>query len=184
MNEARTQAAGRLAPGDIAHAAALAVAALLSYWLITAGATALIGGPPDKLGGMWAGISAIFVFRDTVAASLAAGRSRLIATAVSCVLCLAYLLVLPFTALGMAALVAAGVLFATLLGRREDGTTTGITILVVMVVADVTGPPVWRQPFLRLLDTAVGIAVGVGCQWIAWRVSARLARNPSPPARR
>jgi uncharacterized YccA/Bax inhibitor family protein len=52
------------------------------------------------------------------------------------------------------------------LGRRDDITTTGITTAVVMVVAAISPNQAWRQPLLRLLDTVIGIAIGVMCKWI------------------
>jgi uncharacterized membrane protein YccC len=48
------------------------------------------------------------------------------------------------------------------LGRREDIVTTGITTAVVMVVAAMSPQDAWQQPLLRLIDTVVGIAVGIG----------------------
>ena len=53
-----------------------------------------------------------------------------------------------------------------LLGRREDIVTTGITTAVVMVVAAMSPHDAWQQPLLRLVDTIVGIAVGIGCMRI------------------
>ncbi len=115
---------------------------------------------------IWAVISTVFVFRDTRVHSLAAGQARLLATGVSFVLCLCYLLLLPFTALGMAALLVIGSLVMTLLGRRGEIGLTGITTIVVMVVAADQPHDAWQQPLLRLMDTIIGIAVGVACKWI------------------
>jgi uncharacterized membrane protein len=53
------------------------------------------------------------------------------------------------------------------LGRQGDIITTGITTAVVMVVAAMSPQDAWQQPLLRLVDTVVGIAVGVACKWIA-----------------
>jgi uncharacterized membrane protein YccC len=72
-----------------------------------------------------------------------------------------YLLLFPFHALGMAALIGVGTVVMMLLGRREDIITTGITTAVVMVVAAMNPQDVWQQPLLRLVDTIVGIAVGI-----------------------
>jgi hypothetical protein len=54
-----------------------------------------------------------------------------------------------------------------LLGRRDDVVTTGITTVVVMVVAAINPGNAWQQPLLRLADTVVGIAVSVTCKWVA-----------------
>ena len=54
-----------------------------------------------------------------------------------------------------------------LLGRRDDIVTVGITTVVVMVVAAMSPVDAWQQPLLRLVDTIVGITVGVACKWVA-----------------
>jgi uncharacterized membrane protein YgaE (UPF0421/DUF939 family) len=114
---------------------------------------------------MWAVVATVFVFRETRLRSLSAGIARLIATCVSFALCLLYLLLFAFTAVGMAALIALGTLVMVLLGRRDDIVTAGITTVVVMVVAAMSPADAWQQPLLRLADTVVGIAVGVACKW-------------------
>jgi uncharacterized membrane protein YccC len=53
------------------------------------------------------------------------------------------------------------------LGRRDDIVTVGITTAVVMVVAAMSPSDAWQQPLLRLVDTIVGITVGVACKWAA-----------------
>jgi hypothetical protein len=75
------------------------------------------------------------VFRDTRARALSSGIARLTATRVSFALCLPYLLIFPFTPVGLAALLGIGTLIMAALGWRDDIVTTGITTAVVMVVA-------------------------------------------------
>src|SRR6266550_9565492 len=53
-----------------------------------------------------------------------------------------------------------------LVGRSEDVITASITITVVMVVAAISPQQAGRQPILRVIDTIVGIAVGIGGAWI------------------
>ena len=36
-----------------------------------------------------------------------------------------------------------------------------------MLVAAIDPHDAWPQPLLRLMDTLIGIAVGVACKWIA-----------------
>jgi multisubunit Na+/H+ antiporter MnhB subunit len=55
----------------------------------------------------------------------------------------------------------------SLLDRPEDVITTGITTAVVMVVAAISPDHAWKQPILRVLDTTVGVAVGVVGAWIS-----------------
>ena len=145
----------------------MAIACVISYWVITHLLSRFVDKHSDLLGGMWAVISTLFVFRETRAESLSAGIARLFATCVSFALCLAYLVVFPFTPLGMAALIGLGTVIMTWLGRRGDIVTTGITTAVVMVVAATSPEDAWHQPVLRLVDTVVGITVGLICYWIA-----------------
>ena len=121
----------------------------------------------DPIGGMWAAISTAFVFRDSRQHSLAAGLSRLIATSVSFALCLSYLCLFSPTIWGMAMLLAVGTLLMMIMNRTEDVVTTGVTTIVIMVVALKTTTNAWEQPLFRLVDTVVGIAMGVAGQWMA-----------------
>ena len=151
---------------DFFYALDMALACFVSYWVTTHVLSPFVAEPDAFLGGMWATVATVFVFRETRASSLASGISRLIATGVSFALCLAYLLVLPFHPAGLAALLFAGTLILMALGRRDDIVTTGITTTVVMVVAAARPQDAWHQPLFRLADTVVGIAIGVACKWI------------------
>lgn len=156
-----------LSSWDLVYAMNMAIACLISYWIITHLLSRFVDKASDFQGGMWAVVATLFVFRETRVESLSAGIARLIATCVSFALCLAYLVVFPFTPVGMAALLGLGTVIMTWLDRRGDIITTGITTAVVMVVAAISPEEAWRQPLLRLVDTVVGIAIGVICKWIA-----------------
>jgi uncharacterized membrane protein YgaE (UPF0421/DUF939 family) len=156
-----------LSVGDIAYSASMAIASVISYWIMTYALSGLVGSATDYLGGMWATVATIFVFRDTRMASLSAGAQRFMATCVSFALCEIYFLIFPFKAVGMAALLGIGTLILMILGRREDIVTTAITTVVVMVVAAIDPRSAWLQAPLRLLDTVVGIAVGIGLKSLA-----------------
>ena len=156
----------KLSPEDIIYALEMTIACATSYWITTSGLTAFVDKSSDFLGGMWTAVATVFVFRDTRINSMSAGLARLIATCVSFALCLLYLLLFPFQPLGMAALIGVGTVVMMLLGRREDIVTTGITTAVVMVVAAMSPHDAWQQALLRVVDTVVGIAVGIACRWI------------------
>ena len=164
---------------DLFYALDMALACLISYSIVTGVLAPFLDRPDALLGGMWATVATVFVFRDTRASSLAAGISRLIATGVSFALCLAYLLVLPFHPAGLAALLGVGTLVMMYLGRRDDIVTTGITTAVVMVVAAMSPQNAWQQPLLRLADTVVGIAIGVACKWIGSFLYFRCVGKPA-----
>ena len=164
----------RLSLWDGVYALNMAIACAISYWITTLALQPLTNRDSDLLGGMWAAAATVFVFRETRQDSFTAGVARLIATCVSFALCLLYLWFFPFTSLGMAALLGTGTLVMMLLNRRGDIVTTGITTAVVMGVAAMSPLNAWQQPLLRLIDTVVGIAVGVACKWIASHVFIRI----------
>jgi uncharacterized membrane protein YccC len=156
----------KLSSWDVVYALNMAIACLITYWIMTHTLSRFVDESSDFLGGMWAVAATVFVFRETRLRSLSAGIARLIATCVSFALCLVYLSLFPFTPPGMAALIAIGTVVMALFGRRDDIVTTGITTVVVMVVAAMSPVDAWQQPLLRLADTVVGIAVGVACKWV------------------
>jgi len=167
----------KLSPADMIYALGMTIACAISYWITTSGLIAFVDKSSDFLGGMWAVVATVFVFRDTRSNSLSAGFARLMATCVSFALCLLYLLLFPFQVLGMAVLIGVGTVVMMLLGRREDIVTTGITTAVVMVVAAMSPQAAWQQPLLRLVDTVVGIAVGIGSMRIASFLFVQKRRN-------
>jgi hypothetical protein len=82
----------------VADSVLLGVACLVSYVLTTRVLSLAysVSADDDALGGMWAVIAIVFLFRDSYNKSLAAAVSRISATLVSFALCLAYLAFLPF----------------------------------------------------------------------------------------
>ena len=165
---------GRLSAYNIVYSIAMALACLISFWIMTHLLNTVVVRDDDLLGGMWATVATAFVFRDTGRAqalvfpdtgraSFSAGVARLVATSVSFALCLAYLSLARPSASGMALVLAAGTVVLILIGRRDEIITTAITTIVVMVVAILNPADALNQPLLRLMDTVVGIAVGVAC---------------------
>jgi uncharacterized membrane protein YgaE (UPF0421/DUF939 family) len=169
----------RLSASDITYSISMSTACLISYWIMTSVLNGVAIRDNDFLGGMWAAVAAAFVFRDTGCASVVAGVGRLIATSISFALCLVYLCFFRPSPIGMAVLLMAGCLVVMLLDRRDEIITTGITTIVVMVVAILSPFEAWHQPLLRLFDTVVGISVGVTCNWVAVRVIDATTRRPA-----
>jgi uncharacterized membrane protein YccC len=163
------------------HGFVLAVCCLISFEIATymlANAW-LVSRDDILLGGMWAVVATIFVFRYGSKESAGAAISRASATLLSFALCFLYLLILPFQPLGMVVLIGIGAIVMSLIRRTKDIVTTGITTAVVMVVAGMSPEQAWRQPILRLIDTVVGILVGIAGVWIITLPS----RSRSHPAK-
>jgi uncharacterized membrane protein YgaE (UPF0421/DUF939 family) len=156
----------------------MALACLISYSIITHVLSPFVDRPDALLGGMWAAVATVFVFREARVDSLSAGIGRLIATGVSFALCMAYLMILPFHPAGLAVLLGIGTVIMMRLGRRDDIVTTGITTTVVMVVAAMSPQDAWHQPLLRLVDTVVGVAVGIACKWVGSFLYSRATGEP------
>jgi uncharacterized membrane protein YccC len=152
---------------DIAYAMDMAIACLVTYWVVAFLIPNLAGRPSTSVGILWAVISTVFVYKDTRSHSLSAGISRLIATMIGLALCLSYLLLLPITSFGMAVVIFVGTLVTISLERHDEIGLTAITTAVVMIVAASEPQNAWQQPLLRLVDTVVGIAIGVVCKWAA-----------------
>lgn len=169
----------------ISHAITLAICCLISYEISTYLLTLTRFVPRDDqfLGGMWAVVATIFVFRHSHQENVTAALSRISATLLSFGLCLVYLLFFPFRPWGMAVLIGIGAIVLSLIGRSEDIITAGITTAVVMVVAGISPEHAWKQPILRLIDTAVGIAVGILGAWIILTLAGRSLRQSPADAR-
>jgi uncharacterized membrane protein YccC len=167
----------RLPTGEvIMYGAALAIACFASYWLIARILAHVysISRDDDLLGGMWAVAATLFVYRYSYEQSIRAALSRMAATSVSFILCLVYLLIFPFHPWGLAALIGIGAAAMALLGRPDDTVVTGITTTIVMAAAALSPHNAWQQPILRVVDTAVGVVVGIA----AARVGLRAAPPP------
>jgi uncharacterized membrane protein YgaE (UPF0421/DUF939 family) len=157
------------------YAVTVGLASLLTYWLTISILSHVHQSYEDgQLGGMWAVIATIFVVRDSRHKSLNLALTRMSATLISFALCLIYLAIWPFHVWGLALLVALSVLIPGLIGKPGDEVTTAITTTVVMVVAELSPHGAWKQPFLRLADTAVGVAVGVAAVLLLNEISRRL----------
>ena len=85
----------KLTAWEVFYAVDMAIACAISYAIITQLLNRLVDEPTTLLGGMWAVVATVFVFRESRASSWSAGLARLIATSVSFALCLAYVLMLP-----------------------------------------------------------------------------------------
>jgi len=166
----------------VIHGVLLAVCCLLSNKIITSllAFSRFVPRDDELLGGMWAVVATIFVFRYSHEESVSAALSRISATLLSFALCFVYLLILPFRPWGMAVLIGIGAIVLALIGRSGDIITAGITITVVMVVAGISPEHAWKQPILRLIDTVVGILVGIVGAWITTTLDRHIpSRSPA-----
>lgn len=71
-------------------------------------------------------------------------------------------------------LIGLGTLVMMLAGRPDDAMTTDVTTAVVLVVAALSPQSAWEHPVFRLLDTVVGMAVGLAGAWVGLQLAPRL----------
>ena len=105
--------------GAVGGGVALAISCLISYEVITRilARAYFVSRDNQLLGGMWAVIATVFVYRQSYKRSVGAALSRISATLLSFGLCLVYLLIFPFHPSDMAALIGIGAIVLTLIGR-------------------------------------------------------------------
>jgi hypothetical protein len=156
----------------ILQSVVLGVACLITYVLVTQIRSRVYSASraDDLIGGLWAVIGTIFVLRTSYQESVAASVSRLASTLISFALCLVYLIFLPSNAVAVAGLIAISALVVLLLGQPANLLTACVSTAVVMVVAVVEPQHAWQQPILRMIDTIVGVAIGVAFAWAEVRV--------------
>jgi hypothetical protein len=174
---------GAAARAALVDSAVLAVACLATFLLVNKLMARVhsVSADDDLLGAMWAVLATIFVNRSSYQQSRAAAVSRTAATLISFAYCLVYLAFLPFHTWALPVLVGVSALTATLIGRPGDAVTAAITTAVVLVVAAVSPQGAWEQPILRLVDTVIGVAVGVASAWLDLTViRPRIPGLPSP----
>ena len=176
MEISRLRKRGRTA---VVHSTALALACAVSYLLTTRVLSHIHQiSPEDQLiGGMWAMIATAFVYRFSYDQSITAAISRVSATLLSIVLCFTWLVFFSFSLWATALLIGVGSLILILVGRPDDVITATITTAIVMVLAAVDPHDTWEQPILRLVDTLVGIGVGVAVSWLGLRLGEDRARG-------
>jgi len=160
----------------VLNCALLALASLLSYWLVAGVLSRLhsVSRVDDIVGGLWAAIATIFVSKDSYQHSVQAAISRVAATLVSFALCLVYLVFLPFHLWAFALLIGLSALIPMLAGRPGDAATAAITTAVLLALAQLNSHHAWEQPIFRLADTVIGAIVGVAAAWLARRLIPKL----------
>jgi uncharacterized membrane protein YccC len=149
----------------------LGLAGSLAYWLVVNWLTWLrsVSVADDIVGGVWAAIATVFVTRSTYEQSVTAAVTRVLATLVSFVLCELYLIFLPFHLWGYAVVLGLSALIPVLAGRPSDAVTAAITTAVLLPLSQLSPHHAWEQPILRLVDTIVGVAVGIAAAWLSRR---------------
>lgn len=133
--------------------------------------TGLFHGPSSAIGGLWSVISGLVVLQSTRSETLSSASLRVLGSLIGAIVGGAYLLVLPFSAVGMAVCIGFTVLLCRLLGVPDHARLAGITVSVVMVVSSIspTLSPLWNA-FLRFVESGIGAATAVAAAYLRPRL--------------
>ncbi len=164
------------------YSLALGLSGMASYWFTAHVVNPLhtISPTGDTIGALWAAVSTIFVYRHSYDESESAALSRMAGTSVSFALCLVYLLLFPFHLWAIAVLIATGAFALAIAGRPQDTMPASLATLVVLVITSINPHNAWQQPIAWLVDTAVGVAIGLVAVWVGLRVMRLAGVEPRP----
>jgi uncharacterized membrane protein YgaE (UPF0421/DUF939 family) len=126
---------GRITAGTLTVAVQYFIVSLIAY----VGAysfTDIVHGSYASIGGLWALISGIVVLQATLNATESTAALRVFGSLIGAVLSAAYLLVLPFSPLGMAFSIGFTVLICQALRVPDHARLAAITVGAIMVFSD------------------------------------------------
>ena len=139
----------------------IALVALLAYWLGLR-FTALFPGYFPKIGGLWSAISAVIVVQVSKKDTADSAWLRVIGTALGAAISALYLSLFSFHAVGMGASIFFSSLICTSLNMNSWVRISAITVLIVMVTANLNpslNPAL--NALLRFCESCIGSAVAV-----------------------
>ncbi len=124
--------------------------------------TGVFHGASASLGGLWSAISGIVVLQATQRDTWTSAWLRLVGTAIGSIISAAYLTVLAFSPIGMAASVFATVLVCYGARIPDHARLAAITVTVIMVTASINPAlnPI-ENAALRFSESCIGIAMAV-----------------------
>ena len=136
------------------------LALLLSVVLPDSSDTAMIGA-------LWAMISAIIVTQETRSATISMGGLRVMGSFIGAVFSAVYLILFPFSIVGMGVLIGIVVLTCVLIGMpgylRLAALTAGIVLVISAQNPDI--PPLVNAAH-RFLEVIIGSSVAIAAAWV------------------
>ncbi len=150
-----------ISPDATRVAVQISLVSLASY-LVGFDSTGLFHAASANIGGLWSAISGIVVLQATRRDTWSSAGLRILGTAIGSIISAAYLIVLPFSPIGMAASVFATVLLCHAARMPDHARLAAITVAVIMVTASLnpTLNPILNAA-LRLSESWIGTAMAV-----------------------
>lgn len=154
-------------------AVASGIAVLLSY-LVGAYSTGHFHEESRWMGAMLAAISAIVVMQDDVRASVKMGGLRMLGTLIGVIIAYVYLVIFPFTLVGMVVTVFLLTVVCMWFGIPDNGRIATMTLVMILIVSKMSpslSPLV--NGALRFIEAALGSLIGIGLAWLVGRLQAK-----------
>ncbi|RXE57120.1 hypothetical protein ABH15_03065 [Methanoculleus taiwanensis] len=152
---------GRITAGTLTVAVQYVIVSLIAY-LGAYSFTNLVHGSYASIGGLWAMISGMVVLQATMDATESTAGRRVFGSLVGAVLSAAYLLVFPFSPVGMALSIGITVLICQAFQVPDHARLAAITVGAIMIFSDLNpeiGPVV--NAALRFGEVFIGSTVAV-----------------------
>jgi uncharacterized membrane protein YccC len=139
----------------------IGLVSLLSYW-VGFHSTAWFHGASASIGGLWSAISGIVVLQGTRRNTWSSASLRIVGTAVGSAVSAAFLTMMPFSAIGMAASMFVTVMVCHGVRIPDHARLAAITVGVIMVTASLnpTMNPI-QNAALRFGESCIGTAMAV-----------------------
>jgi uncharacterized membrane protein YccC len=124
--------------------------------------TRLVHGTASHIGALWATISGLVVLQATRRETVATAWLRILGTLIGAIISAAYLSVLPFSPVGMAACIGLTVLLCHTLRVPDHARLATITVAVIMVISynDPRMNPAINAA-MRFLESCIGTILAV-----------------------
>ena len=146
---------------DVVVALRTAVVCLAAY-VAGRGFTSLFHAGSAILGGVWSVVSGIVVLQATLEDTRGSAALRVLGTFIGAAISAVYLVLLPFSAIGMAACVGVTVLFCLAVGVPDHARLAAVTVVIILAVS-VAAPslsPV-TNAVLRFLESCIGAGIAM-----------------------
>ena len=129
--------------------------------------THVFHGASSAIGGLWTVITGLVVLQSSRSETLSSASLRLLGSLIGAIISAAYLLILPFSAVGMAVCIGFAVLLCRLLSVPDHARLAGITVAVVLVVSSrsPTLSPLLNAS-LRFVESAIGAGTAVAVAYL------------------
>jgi uncharacterized membrane protein YccC len=138
----------------------IALVALASY-ACGSYVTGLFHGPFARLGGLWSLISGIVVLQATRGTTVSSAWLRVLGTLIGSIVAAAYLSVLSFSAVGMAACIFGTVFLCHATRIPDHARLAALVVGVVMVSSTDPGSSPLVTAALRFIESCIGTAIAV-----------------------